>query len=168
MNRLKYILDTIAMRAAIQFPRLNDGGCGVFALAVAEHLHGKVNFKIKASDDTPGCLDTAREKMIKRGSSDTSLYAWGDNYIWFGHIFLEIEIDGMHYRYDSSGISLADGTDPSFGWECHAGELTMWELKEMVRQPEGWNEAFKRRDIPKVRELVNNGFKNAPSDLFVN
>jgi hypothetical protein len=167
MHRLKDILDIVAMRVATQFTHVNDGGCGVFALYVAKQIHGNINYRICASDEDPGCLETARRTIKSSGKSGLTLDDWADANIWFGHIFLELEIDGVWYAYDTTGLFKASSTDPTFDWRKHKGHLTLTELQGIANVSDGWNQAFNRNQMPKMKLMVSRAFEVAPSDLFV-
>lgn len=81
---------------------------------------------------------------------------WNANGVYFGHVGLEVEIDGKLYHYDSHGVKPA-GTHID-GLPIAKGRVTIEEMELLAGESLNWNSDFPREQIPKLTTLVEKAF----------
>lgn len=142
-------------------PNLNYGGCCVYAALIGEQLE-KLGFQVEVVTPTEyGLYDNAYD--ARKGVRNVkNVYEWVDNGVSFRHVAVRFKTRaGVVYTYDSERFCKGssdfglDGynTDPEFGTG-----LTVAEAKAISSKQKGWNRAFNRREIPRIRSKVHEAF----------
>lgn len=140
----------------------NHGGCCVVAVELAKHLRNIYPTKIRVSTDYDDYADTDLLDAADRVYDHADGIEWNDNGIFFGHVVVEFAYKGRKYHMDTNGVKRAKDVDPTFGWIFYPGELPFKSAKILADQKEGvWNWTFDRRQIPKMRKIIDNFFKAA-------
>jgi len=133
-------------------PKINFGGCCVFAAAVARALEaqgvkarGIVASYCASNHTTP--IGKIRPKV-----KNNSIHEWRDNGIYFGHVGVEFTYKGRLYHYDSCGVHTK--TDKLDNMPIYRGRMKHHEMQAIANVPEGWNTEFPRRHIPHIEHLI--------------
>lgn len=133
-------------------PRLNYGGCGVYAAAVATSLaalqvpvHGVV---IKGWRDAAD-LDIARRTAQKPPRTVTE---WNQVNIGFEHVRVVARIAGRWWVHDSHYTEALESDHPGPGYI--RGTLSVSELCNIARCRRGWNTAFDRKLYLKSVKMI--------------
>lgn len=146
---LEIRLDDLGRRVNFLFPYINSGGCCVFAAIVTAELQrlGIPARGIVASYNPENHIDKVRPKI-----NSNSLDEWRENGINFTHVGVEYEIDGTIKHYDSNGVR--EEGKRLMSWYIYKGRLLLEELKELSRTGRGWNNQFKRKDVPALKRVI--------------
>lgn len=146
---LEIRLDDLGRRVNFLFPKINNGGCCVFAaLVTAELQRLGINARgIVATYNPEKHIDKVRPKV-----SSNTLDEWENNGINFTHVGVEYEIDGTVKHYDSNGVR--DCGKKLMHWYIYKGRLLLEEMKELSRTGRGWNPSFKRKDVPALKRII--------------
>ncbi len=144
-------LNMLGKEINTSYPRINSGGCCVYASLVAEELI-KLGVKVQGivgywNAKSEPSLDYIRP-LIKTGT----LSDWHDNGVNFSHVGLEFIHNGYTRHYDSNGVSFQ--RKKLMGFPLYDGRLLPKELRKLAASREGWNPYFNRRDIPDIRKLI--------------
>jgi hypothetical protein len=137
-----------------EYPNINYGGCCVYAALVAEALllH-KVNVRgIVASREAWDFNRYNSIDDIRPHIKHHTINRWQDNGVDFSHIGLEFEINGKLRHYDSTGVKRPARVFSNM--PIYKGRLQVYELVKLAGKAQGWNTAFNRRHIPKIRAMV--------------
>lgn len=139
-------------------PRVNSGGCCVFAACVGSRLAslGIPSWGVVADSSTKVDIATARRNGNTNGrrlSTPTDWYSVG---VGFNHVLLQFAYEDAVWTYDAE--HLVQGTphqDPTLGNPIVPGYLTIAELRRLAATPVGWNSMFPRETgIPLIRRAV--------------
>ena len=153
VNQLKVINDVI--------PNLNYGGCGIYALAVAENLYAK---GIPCELAIIGSMGTTDEviynnsvynvvKRCKRRNREINARRLHDNGFTLYHVMVKIETETGTVYIDSEGVyDHPENSRWSVGIEGIADIETM---RPFIENTEGWNSSFNRQWISKIYSYVN-------------
>lgn len=158
-NEIIKKLKKISAIANTMVPNINYGGCAVMAALVGTELE-KLGIEVEGIT-TDGIPSISRNK----NSNSWDGYDWQENGVGFGHVALRFKLDDKVYTYDTDklhrgskrfGINLRDYTPTKFG-----EGLKVKELRKVASTTDGfWNEQFDRRNIPKLRKIVKEGFSS--------
>lgn len=122
---------------------INSGGCGVYAVALADAL-AKLGVKCTIVHISPW-------DYYKDGTD--AMY----------HVGVCFEAQGRRWIADSNGCRLFKRTIPTGPWKDHNVVHSSWtveSLRARCASPNGWNRTFKRSHIPQVKRTVQSFFKN--------
>lgn len=139
----KYLLAKQLLDIRCKVNKIDQGGCGVFALHLYRRLV-ELGFKpkIRVVRGTSGNYYSLKD--IKRNFSNNYTHS-------FGHVFLRLGKNII----DSNGVF----TDDNYSWFSRYGEIsgTLPDsiLEEACTNGE-WCHNFNRRQIPKMINLINN------------
>ncbi len=158
-------LDALGEEVNTRWPKINNGGCCVFASLVGTALEKKgIRIKGVVSSyfaETAKPISTARKGVLRQVNNDPKSYtlrAWNDNGVSFGHVGLEFKINGKRMHYDSNGLVPAGGE--LLGFPIYRGRLTLEEMTILANSNEGWNPQFGRGNIPALKRLITKRLKN--------
>jgi hypothetical protein len=140
-----------------EYPRINQGGCCVFASLVAQALERKeipvrgiVCMFYVAKDLN---VDEVRPKLADPGNPAD----WSYHGIYFNHVGVEFVYDHDDYHYDVENLGHAR---PSLDtYNVIDGRLSVQELTWLAARSEAWNSGFDRRGIPRIKRLVKKYLK---------
>lgn len=135
-----------------QFPLLNKGGCGVFAVHMAKRLQHLVPTKIVMANYDMVNIDQIRTRM----KNPCNMTEWYTSNVHFVHLIVEIEVGGKSYHIDSEGVR--EATNNWYGYPIVSGSFTIDEVSQFVSQQNGWNTRFPRTQIPQIKRRVKNLF----------
>lgn len=148
-------LQAFGVKILEKYPKINEGGCAVFAALMANELVKFYPVTVLVSD-TYGGVDNIDE--VRSAVSCNTVYEWNDNGLYFGHVFLEITHDNKKYHFDAGNLCSADERDPSLGFPIIPGCLTLKEVNELADCDMGWNSSFNRDNIPQLKLKVKTFF----------
>lgn len=150
-------LRRLAKTARAQYPKLNYGGCCVFAAAVATELekHG-VKYEVISVGNEHTNLNELRP-------SRNTVDDWNSMGVGFGHVGVRLKLKGRWYTYDSDRPLVPGkykfGFDGYGYWQAAKGGITAAEATELANEP-AWNRQFwKRSNVEGVREMVKEAFQ---------
>lgn len=159
MKDVVKMLNDLAWKADTQIDYLNWGGCGVFAALVGRKLQdagipvGVVCGSWRHAE-RPGNVARARSNVSNKWDAEE----WNENGVYFGHVGLEVEIDGKLYHYDSNGVKPAGKLLD--GLPIADGRVTIEEMELLAGESLNWNSEFPREQIPRLTEIVEKAFAN--------
>jgi hypothetical protein len=147
-------------------PRINHGGCAVYAAAVAERLQELgVEVEVCVSEGyVANTVAEARENLSNNGLQPHGANArdWEAAGLYFLHVGVRLCVDGSWYVHDTDATwegrdelgvdAYSDSDSPRY--TVLPDGLTPEEAKAIADDARGWNSSFNRELIPKVRELV--------------
>lgn len=134
---------------------VNRGGCAVFASLMGQCLQKYGNVAIAVASD----VSTASVDEVRCNNIDTnSLDEWTDNGVSFSHVIIELTYNGVKYHIDSTGVSRAALHAGVGRWPILDGRLTVEETTSIASYTD-WNRRFDRRQIPKMKKQINEGFE---------
>jgi hypothetical protein len=143
-------LNTLGNRINRWYPEVNSGGCCVYASMIGEELRKRgieVRIIVAAYSATKD-IDKAR----KRVNNIHQKSEWNAEDIWFNHVGVEFQHEGVWYHYDSDGVNPKSKKLGSF--TVYPGRLSVDEAKVLADEPEGWNWSFDRNKIPAMKRHV--------------
>lgn len=146
--------------AAANVEDLNCGGCGLFAAAVGKQIE-KLGVKVKVRiGHWPFVVKTDAIPRGRKNNSKT-LDEWNDSGLNIGHAFLEFEHEGEKYHFDSGGVTKANESNcPTLkSMVPYPDSLNLRELALTVRQQDGWNTSFNRKEFPALSKEIKTIFK---------
>lgn len=153
-RKLRRQLRKLAHTANERFPRLNYGGCCVFAAAVATELERMgVPHEVISSGGEHLDLNEVRPPH-------NDVDAWQRQGVHFGHVGVRLKLHGRWYTYDSDkplhrgkgkfGINYG-----SVMFNAAKGGITAAEATELADDFDAWNSSFDHRtNAEPVRVLV--------------
>ncbi|MGZ8890308.1 MAG: hypothetical protein ACXW0J_02780 [Nitrososphaeraceae archaeon] len=151
INKFDNLLD-----AMDGIPNINKGGCGAFALMVAEHLRQLYTTKIPVYN-----YDRKNINVIRTASNNSlSFRDWSHNGMKLAHIVVEFEYNKETYTIDSSNILKGKSITDDGELIRSDGELLIEELRSFVNNASIWNPTFNRMFIPVMKSRIDNFFKN--------
>ena len=146
-------LDTSLKAINDNFSLVNHGGCACVAAMLAKALrHTFPIMRITSSDawgDSNNNIDEIRQVM----SNNLDKNEWYENGIEFGHVWVEIYIDGNWYALDSTGVSTAKELHRKCGIPAE-GSFSIEEVQALA-DTETWNPSFDRNQLPAIQELIS-------------
>jgi hypothetical protein len=156
INKLNEVAELVTSKAR----NINCGGCCVFASLVLDHVQNMTPVRISVLSNWFGrenSIDVARTKVTCNQTNE-----WNENGIYFGHVILEFDHDGVTYFYDSDGVTKKD-QDYRAGDQVD-GYLTTQECKELAEDV-NWNRMFDRANIPTMKATIDTFFAQFDVDL---
>lgn len=149
LNKLK----VLSCRLNKITPYINKGGCCVVAALMApllnKHVYTKIRVLSKAYEHNS--MDNARLQVVRNTVTE-----WNNNGVIFGHILLEMSVDGKTWWYDTDGLY---STLPyEQGWGVHDGVLMFDEAIELAKDRNSWNEKFNRSAIWDITRAIHQFF----------
>lgn len=125
------------------------------AVMIAEHLKDMVDdYRIVSPGNA--CLDEARNNLQNDGYETNVKSNWYDEGVAFSHIWVEAEVDGEMYAFDSTGVQPVQDMYAYWGAAC-AGSFTLEEMRDMSNELT-WNPTFDREQLPSMQAMIDEGF----------
>jgi len=158
-KELRQRLRKLGKTANKQFPYLNNGGCCVYAAAVAGELERLgVQYEVIVPCPYNESVDLA--DIRKNVTNVNEKKAWNEAGVYFSHVAVRLKLAGRWYTYDSDGFTRSK-YDFGKGWTYVAvdGGMTAKEAKALADEAKGWNTCFSRSNVPKVRKLVREALR---------
>ncbi len=157
-------LNALGSTVNSKYPKINYGGCAVFASIVGQELLKMgVHTSIIVGGDRwtldGADIDKARTKVNNIGKKTE----WRDNGIGFGHLGLEFYWKRKKYHYDSNGAHKPG--KKLDGVALYKGRFTVEECTAVANEPEGWNHEFDRKQIPALRRMVKKHFEEMKEQM---
>lgn len=143
-----------------KFQWMNHGGCGVWAaIAAKELLKRGIPVQIKVAGWRAEYTKTPLNEIRPELRANTTRN-WSIKGVGFGHVVLQLEIEGELYYVDSERIKLADGTVICGGEiPVYEGDIDAKDMAKLVSRQEGWNDRYDRKLTPAVRALIKKNMK---------
>ena len=163
------ILNELGQKAKELAPRLNFGGCCVYAGLVAVALEERgYPAQGRVTSWNAGRGDAASITEARKKVKSNTVKEWNLQGIYFGHVGIEFYDGKDVYLYDSNGCK---PVDELLGSECSfEGRLTVQELNDLweyngptMDYPVSWNMDFDRDLIPALQRLINKHFNKVPA-----
>ena len=133
---------------------VNCGGCGAVALYVSNELNKR---DIKHDIVWIGDSYNKHKKMVKsilKSNTNVTLSEFNNNGIYLSHVMIRIKRGSNYYFVDGTGVYNGfDNTE--WAYREVITTLKPKELKSLVDSEDGWNDAFNRNNMPKIKKLVN-------------
>lgn len=150
------------------YERLNWGGCCVMAGLIGEHLQNftDVNVVVFNGWGESVSIPSMRDDIIARMGDTNSKDEWDAEGCGWGHVLLEVEIDGTFYLVDSEGVHESAKYN---SYKNRAdGFLTVNEAQELGGDSNwrGWNRDFDRGQIPQIEETINDAFERFAKEVL--
>lgn len=158
-------VQTLVAPPAIKY--LNRGGCGVFAALVGRELQSN-GVKPEVIVQTEYGDDPLYVRQRVRNPLDP--FDWHDNGLYINHAGLRFKHNGKWWTYDSTALRQSHDVFSDDDRPASRGFLTVEEMEAFAfPRAKGpfhtvydlWNSEFDRRQIPKLRRAVHEGFKQA-------
>lgn len=152
---LIYQLNKLAAEMQDITKYINYGGCCVVAAAVAPLLKKQVPTKIRVAAHEWYYENINLKEAMKKVNRELidDCYQWNDNGVYFGHVYLEFEYNGITYYFDSDGVSLTPPIEEVF--RTYEGNLTHTAARKLASNSSNWNSVFPRSTIPDIRRAVH-------------
>ncbi len=149
---LIWMLNQIGSTVYEKYPTVNSGGCCVYAAAIAVHLQRLgCPVRILVGDDSDEvCIDEIRPSV-----GCNTVEEWNNNGLYFGHVIVEFEYEGITYHYDCAGVTSPDSVTVTYGYAIVDGYLTVDEAVDLAACNDGWNSRFDRAFIPDIHKMIN-------------
>lgn len=154
MDLLEHI-DDLCRKVHKSTERINAGGCAIFASFMAQCLekYGPVSIAV-GTDESPVSIDKARKHI-----NSNEVHEWNKRGIYFAHVVVEFEYQGVKYHIDSTGVH-DEAVKTHLGhFQILKGRLTVQEVTELASCDKGWNWCFDRKQIPMIKRMIDQGFK---------
>lgn len=118
------------------FPDINNGGCGVFAALLGKELQGfgKVHIRVGHYNLYPQTLPNLKSTTVKD---------WYQKGVYFDHVFVEFGFPSM---------------------KPYRGSIPLEIINAIAHQKGAWNPTFNRRDIPTLRKMIREHFKQVKKE----
>lgn len=145
-------LNELGVEVNARIPKINYGGCAVFALMVTRQLM-KIGLRpriILAS--YPGSLPL--REVVPKLSNIKYQHNWNDYGLYFCHLGVEFTYEGKKYHYDSNGCNPAG--EELLGYKIVDGWMRIKWVEQIFSVPSNWNNEFNRRNIPELQKIVEN------------
>jgi len=141
-----------------RWPNINAGGCCVYAAMVATEMDKRripvvgivASTMVERYNDV--VIDRVRD-TIKENTNEE----WNNKRVYFTHVGLEFTLGGKVYHYDTDNLHVAETCLADM--PIYRGRLLLREMNDLAAQPYGWNRTFHREDIPAIRRVVRQAFK---------
>lgn len=150
------------------FPEINYGGCGVFALFLSKELdklgieHSITWIGQYEGYDSDYNTHDLIHSIFDDNGSKTNVCDFHNNDLTLSHIM--VVIDG--YLVDATGVYL-DLDDADWGNREELAIITQKQLELLVSKPDGWNDWFDRDNIPNVGKMVKKIMKKVAKGLEI-
>lgn len=161
---LKYL----AKKVYKEFPLINYGGCGVFALYVQKALREKGYKEIKVRMERSIFYNFEKTESVHTILTKTYprsfIHINEDHQLFFQHLIITFKSYDdekkklQSYYYDAEiGVLPYSQYKKRKSHRVHLmrGSLTSLELESLVERPYEWNTTFDRKNIPRLRKIIN-------------
>lgn len=162
---LKDVLKSVGETAKSISPYLDNGGCGVFAAAVAKELW-KLGIPFNIVSAAPTSVTTTALDTVRSLCNSNVKSQWSDNGATFWHVGLQVYIDGEWFSFDSTGLQ--SNTEKLGALDVKSGYWTLDEMMAFADEEEGWNSCFDRREIPRIERMIEKAFSSLDPLTFNN
>lgn len=144
-------LRQLGERVEEEFPRINQGGCCVYAAEVAKVIQQWVPVRIRAYNWT-----TVEEPLaaLKVKNPANTMSVWYDLGLDFYHLVLEFDYEGETYRCDTSHTKKAEDCETYGNGQLLDGYFTLEEAEVLAADASGWNYLFDRESIPLLKCVI--------------
>lgn len=133
---------------------VNWGGCGVFAVALADIVstlgHTDFVFRVYSFDDGPlPDLCVLEDGLI---TLPRTINPWNIMGVYFNHIRMEWN----QYAWDCEGeLSTRHKAWRTYsGGEMYPGHLSYAAIAALINRKSNWNDDFDRGQIPKMKQIM--------------
>jgi hypothetical protein len=166
VNQLEPINDVV--------PNLNAGGCGIFALALADNLYAK---GIRCKLAIIGVFGTTDENVYnskiyevlercKKNNSEINAKQLHLNGLTLYHVMVEVETETGKVYLDSEGVY---DHPRNSRWSIEIEGLADIEtIRPFIEHPVGWNQMYNRNFNAKVYKMVNSAVKKSIKEPVYN
>jgi hypothetical protein len=158
---LRTTLETV-QQAVRDIPCLNQGGCGIFALAVTKQLAKRgIAYRIRVGESWMANIfggfnkNGIQEVNQKPINSLPEANAVG---VFFQHIYPEVKVGRSWMAFDSNYLLKSKEYQAKTGLLAYEDFLEENKLETLAMNPVGWNERFDRDNIPTVFDKVEQAF----------
>lgn len=157
-------IDVFAKSIGDQYPRLNRGGCCVFAAHVGIRLNRFVPVKLRMTTNIWDIRENGEKldlnKLRRKVDYSLDQSRWKRNGLPnIHHVFIEFELNGQRYFLDSNGLVAVSNTEDEFDDDPIVdGHFTFAEAYSFAGKPEFWNSIFDRNEIPALKRRVKRFF----------
>lgn len=158
LDKLKAV--QLAVRANIN--NVNAGGCCVLAAAVGEELEA-LGIETQVIVDDLGGVANSIEQARESVQNNLDPQEWEKNGVLFNHVGLRFKLGEDWHTFDADAIwkdKNKFGTALDVAWAAR-GWFTVQEAEAFSKVPSQWNPWFNRRQIPLLKTLVKQAFKEA-------
>ena len=168
IKELRKRLRLLGKQANERFPYLNEGGCCVYAAAVAEELE-RLNVEYEVIIPKPyDSVESSVEELRPLVQNVNNKSAWNDAGVYFGHVAVRLKLNGKWHTYDSETFRRAKYVFGEYGrYKALDGGLTAKEAKALADESSGWNTRFYRGDVRPVRQLVKHCMRSPLKNLGI-
>lgn len=159
---LEQIIDKVSLVNDV-VPNLNRGGCGIFALALAEALTAKgihTELMIISPDGTP-TGDTGTQIINelynehKTNNSKFTVHSLHQYDIQLHHVLVKATVENGSVLLDSEGVYESLNETESWSHCEFEAVLNIETFRPLAESEEGWNSMYNRMMNAKVYNLVN-------------
>jgi len=152
-KELSETLNKLGRRIKRWYPYINNGGCCVYASIVGSELQRRgIDTRIIV-----GAWNGNEKIDINEARSNLQrperMEEWNENNVFFNHVGVEIKFKGAIYHHDANGVTKKKKSLDNF--RIYQGRLSVAEAKALAANPEGWNDSFDRRSIPKLKQHIS-------------
>lgn len=160
-----------------KFKNINWGGCCVVAALVGKEL-GKLGleYKIRVATSTisKNTLDELVPMLEIYKEPLERLTQYEKNGVNFWHVFLEVTDSKEHFFWDTGNCGnntskFSSGREDLADGEFSGvlpGNLPLSEARDFAQEPEAWNKTFNRKQIPKMKKMIKEHFKELAQTEF--
>lgn len=169
MNLHKFLV-TLGRNVQATFANVNNGGCGVYATAVARALvqrgiaSGICSMQPATSNAELISIDSARRHIEHLGGDVHNINHWERAGVDFYHIGVAFRLRDVWHAADTSAVERGDPVSHPLIFQHFAvypDLLDLVEMEAMVRKPDGWNPAFDRANIKPMKKMIEQQFDHA-------
>lgn len=146
-------IGTILVEFTDRYDRINWGGCGVVAAILARHLTPFV-------DDIRIVTCGTDIEEARNNAQSNNIVDWENTgAVSFWHVWVEFRIGKKWFAIDSDGIRSRSYFRSRYG-SVAKGSFTVEEMRELGDNPRGWNPAFRRDQVPSMKNILGRRFNN--------
>lgn len=159
--RVRKCLAAIASEVSRNVDNVNSGGCGVYAVELAKRMKklGFTDMKLrvygypKENNERLVNVTSVERKVFGDNPSD-NIRDWNVNGVHFCHVRMEWGFRMWDVKGDVPAKS-----DKAWYW-CprHPGSISLNALNRLTAKKIGWNRAFDRTQIPRMRRIMDKHF----------
>lgn len=156
-------LNKLGAQVLAQYPKINAGGCCVYAALISAKLAKIVsNVQVRVEGYSSAHnknIDHIRPRIANEGND------WSCHGVHFNHVIVTYEVNGRTWYYDARGAGrqyapLCSERPKKIGHKSlYAGSLTITEASYLASESRRWNPSFDRADLTDLIELVDAFFQ---------
>lgn len=153
-------LNDFAHKLGGDFEDINFGGCCCVSVAFAKHLSQYFpNTKILVANYGWASNEAQNLLTLKSHLQSNTLKEWNKNGVYFAHVIVEIECDGITYQLDTEE-GLVKRTNKAMGqYPILSGHLSIEEAEQLADDVTGWNARFDRKQLPRIYATIDKFFR---------